>query len=731
MAIAQDDNVEERISALLAEMTVAEKAGQMTQLTLGAVSAAEATSTNPDAHQLDEEKLRHAIVEKHIGSILNVYSVAFSGSRWHEILTRIQDLATKETERKIPIVYGIDSVHGANYLREGTLFPHNLGLAASRNPELVERTYAVCAQETRAAGIPWNFGPAVDVGRQPLWSRFSETFGEDVYLATVLGGAAVRGLQGDDLSAPGHVAATAKHFLAYGNPLSGRDRTQTLLPERYLREHHLPPFMEAVKENVRAIMVNSGEVNGLAVHANHSILTKLLRGQMQFDGVLVSDWEDVKKLHEYHRIAPSMKEAVRLAVEAGIDMVMAPNDFEFTDLLVELVEEGFLLEDLLDESVRRILRLKFELGLFENPYPDPAQLAAVGSEDAIDLSRQAARESLVLLQNDDGVLPLEKDHKIFLTGPGSNSLAALHGPWSYTWQGTDEAAYPQGLSTVLEAFQKAHGKENIFYAPGVTWDGRPDYERAVRTAQNADVMVCVLAERPSTETPGNIDDLTLPADQLRLVRELATGKPLVLVLLANRPRLMTEVAGLADAIIFAGYPGPYGGGALYDVLTGATNPSGKLPFTYPRHPNALLPYDHKASDVADGEGGFDEFNPLFEFGHGLSYTTFEFSNLTVPTDPLTQFDPLTISVDVTNTGSRPGSETVHVFVRDLYASVAPPVNRLRAFRKIALEPGAVETVTFELPVTSLAFFGAGNYPIVEPGEFEVTVGDQKASITVQ
>jgi beta-glucosidase len=724
------DAVDDAISLMLIEMSLEEKVGQMTQLTLGALSSGEATPENPEAHQLDDEKLRHAIVEKHIGSILNVHNMAFTGKHWQEILTRIQDLATKETKHKIPILYGIDSVHGANYILEATLFPHNLGLAATRNPELVELCHQVCARETRAAGIPWNFGPVLDVGRQPLWSRFFETYGEDVHITNVLGAASVRGLQGDQISAPHQVAATAKHFLAYSYPLSGRDRTQSLLPERYLREHFLPPFMSAVKEDVRAVMVNSSEVNGLPVHSNHSVLTKLLRGQMQFKGVVVSDWEDVKKLHELHRVAPNLKEAVRLSVEAGIDICMAPYDFQFTDHLVELVKEGLILEELIDESVARILRLKFDLGLFNNPYPDPALLADIGSEQAAAISRQAAQESLVLLKN-EGVLPIARDAKILLTGPGCNSLAALHGSWSYTWQGTDEAAYPQELQTVLEAFNEGHGRDNVLYAPGVRWDRRADYERAVRSAQNAYVIVCVLAEQPSTETPGNIENLALPAKQRRLIRELAIGKPLVLVLLENRPRLITDVVGHCHAIVYAGYPGPQGGAALYDLLSGAINPSGKLPFTYPRDPNNILPYDHKLSDTAgnkDGEGGF---NPLYEFAHGLSYTTFKYDKLNVPPIPLTQVDSLSLSVEVTNTGPRKGAETVHVFVRDLFASVVPPVKRLRAFKKVTIEPGTTETVTFDIPVTDLAFFGPRNYPIVEPGEFEVMVGDQKATIVVE
>ncbi|MBL50302.1 MAG: beta-glucosidase [Roseibacillus sp.] len=724
------DEIEDTISLLLARMTLEEKVGQMTQLTLGAVSRSKADSTNPDGHRLDLEKLRQAVVEKHVGSILNVHAMAFSARHWHSTLNQIQDLATTETRHKIPILYGIDSVHGANYVREATLFPHNINLAATWNPELVEKVHAVTARETRAAGIPWNFGPCLDVGRQPLWSRFAETFGEDVHVSERMATAAVRGLQGNSLSAPYQVAATAKHFLAYSNPHSGRDRTQSLLPERYLREHFLPPFIRAVEEDVQAIMVNSSEVNGLPVHANHNVLTKLLRGRMKFEGVVITDWEDVRKLHELHRVAPSVREAVRLAVEAGIDMCMVPNDFHFTDNLIALVREGLIPEEMLDNPVRRILRLKHRLGLFEQPMPDPSLIDEIGREDANALSLQAARESLVLLKN-NGILPLSQKGKILLTGPGCHSLAALHGSWSYTWQGADEKAYPPSLDTILEAFNAGHGRDNVLWARGAQWDGSTDFDYAIRKAQNADAIVCVLAEEPSTETPGNISDLAMPQNQLRLVRSLATGKPLILVLLESRPRLITEVAGLCHAIIYAGQPGPHGGAALYELLTGRLNPSGRLPFTYPRSPHNLLPYDHKYSDTIGRDAEAPGFHPLYAFGHGLSFTSFEYDNLKVPAAPLAQTDRLAISVEVTNTGQRRGIETIHLYVRDLYASVTPPVKRLRAFTRAELGPGERRTIKIELPISDLAFFGPENYPIVEPGEFEVMIGNQTAKIAVE
>ena len=729
LSLASEDT-EKAISTILEKMSIEEKAGQMTQLTLGALSRSESSSEDPDGHELDPDKLRNAIVKKHVGSILNVHNMAFSVTHWHEILTQIQDLATKETQHRIPILYGIDSVHGANYVRGATLFPHNLGLAATRNAKLVEQCHAITARETRAAGIPWNFGPSLDVGRQPLWSRYVETFGEDVHISSVMATASVRGLQGKSLSSKTSVAATAKHFLGYSFPASGQDRTQSLLPEHYLREYFLPPFIRAVEQNVQAVMVNSSEVNGIPLHASHEMLTKLLREEMNFKGVIVTDWEDVKKLHNLHKVAPNIKEAVRLSVEAGIDICMAPNDFHFTNNLIQLVREGLITEETLDTSVRRILRLKFSLGLFENPYPDPASANEIGTKEAHALSAQAARESLVLLKN-DGVLPLSRESKILLTGPGCHSLSALHGSWSYTWQGTDEAAYPETLETVLESFNARHGRDNVLWARGAQWDGSTDFDYALRKARNADVIVCVLAEKPGTETPGNISDLSMPENQLHLVRRLATGKPLILVLLENRPRLITKVAGHCHAIIHAGHPGPHGGGALYELLTGQFNPTGRLPFTYPRNPHSLLSYDHKHSDSIGPDKETPGFNPLYEFGHGLSYTTFHYDNLEVPATPLGKNDTLALSVDVTNTGKRKGTETVHVFIRDLFASVVPPVKRLRAFRQVELSPGETTRVTFKIPVTDLAYFGLESSLVLEPGEFEIMIGSLKQRIVVQ
>ena len=712
------------IDALLDKMNLEEKVGQMTQLTLQAVSKAGGTPDDPEVHQIDPDKLREAIVERHIGSIMNCDAAALPAVRWRELITEIQDLATKEGKHSIPIIYGIDSIHGANFIREATLFPHNLGLAATRNPELVEQCFAVSARETRAAGITWNFAPGLAVGRQPLWSRFCETYGEDTLLTTVMGEYAVRGLQGMDLSAKDRVAATGRHFLGAGMPLSGRDQSPTWAPERYLREYFLPPFWNAIDQaQLRTVMVNPAETNGIPLHANHSILTLLLREQIGFGGVVVSDWAAIERLHTVHRVAPDMKEAVRLAIDAGIDIAMGPSDYQFTEHLIELVKEGIIPEARIDVSVRSILNLKADLGLFYEAYPPPDGMTAYGDEAAAALSLQAARESLVLLKN-DGVLPLAEGTRILLTGPGCRSLPALHGPWSYTRQGADPAAYPADLKTVLQAFEDVQANNEITFVPGTGFDYVVDLDRAVRAAQRVDVIVCVLAENPGA---GDLDNLALPSAQAELVKALSFGKPLIVVLLENRPRLITETDSFANAVLFASHPGPFGGQAIHEVLTGVVNPAGKLPFTYPRSPHALLTYDHKVSDTNDDE----PFAPLYPFGHGLSYTSFAYKNLQLTNAELEAFDTLELSVDLANTGDRAGDEVVEVYIRDLYATITPPVKRLRAFRKIHLDPGQEETVTFSIPLTHLSFFDRKNRPVLEPGGFEVYVGDQSGGFTVK
>src|SRR2546421_3330671 len=579
----------QRVEALLRQMTLEEKVGQMTQLQIGMV-----TTGNNQTIEIDPVKLEKAVVKYGVGSILNVSDQALPADKWHDIIRKIQE-ASQRTRLKIPVIYGIDSIHGANYVQGSTLFPQEIGMAATWDPELMRRLGEVTGMETRAAGIPWTFSPVLDLGRQPLWPRFYETFGEDPYLAKVMGAAFVRGVEGDDISAPNHVAVSLKHYMGYSFPLSGRDRTPAWIPENYLREYFLPTFAAAVHAGAHTVMVNSAEINGTPGHINHHVLTDILRGELGFQGFAVSDWEDIKKLVTQWRVAANEKEATRMAVLAGIDMSMVPSDYSFADLMKQLVSEGAIPQARVDEAVRRILRVKFDLGLFDRSPVDPALLANIGRPEARQLSLQAARESLTLLQNAHNLLPLAKDRKVLVTGPTADSLVSLNNGWTYVWQGSEASLYPKDRPTILGAIRDKLGAGNVTYVPGVrsaadTPNNRPtdtseenDIQAAVRAARDADAIVLCLGEASYAETPGNITDLTLSEPQLKLAEAIeATGKPVVIVLVEGRPRIINRIADGAQAILMAYNPSNEGGSAVADVLFGDYNPGGKLPFTYPR-----------------------------------------------------------------------------------------------------------------------------------------------------
>jgi beta-glucosidase len=728
-----------RVEALLSRMTLEEKVGQMTQLQIGMIS------TGRDQEiQIDPAKLEKAIVKYGVGSILNVQDQALPVNKWHEIIRQIQE-ASQRTRLKIPVIYGIDSIHGANYVQGSTLFPQEIGMAATWNPALMQRAAEISGAETRAAGIPWSFSPVLDIGRQPLWPRFWETFGEDPYLAKVMGVAFVRGMEGDDVSSENHVAACLKHYMGYSLPLNGRDRTPAWIPENYLREYVLPTFDAAVKAGAHTIMVNSAEINGIPGHVNHHILTDILRGELGFQGFVVSDWEDIKKLVTQWRVAADEKEATRMAVMAGIDMSMVPSDYSFADDLVALVKEGKVPMSRINEAVRRILRVKFELGLFENPLPNPALKSNFGTNASRDVSLQAARESMTLLKNSNNLLPLTKNRKVLVTGPTANSLVSLNNGWTYVWQGSEESLYPKDRPTILQAIEGKVGK-NVTYMPGTRIrraegpanstptdiDEEVDIAAAVRAARDADVVVLCLGEGSYTETPGNITDLTLSEVQLRLAEAIeATGKPVVIVLVEGRPRIINRIADKAQAILMAYNPSNEGGTAVADVLFGDYNPSGKLPFTYPRTPNGLVTYDHKLFETEATNFGNMAFNPQFEFGFGLSYTTFTYSNLRLGGKTMPANGTMSVQVTVTNSGQRAGKETVILYVRDEVASLAPPGKRVKRFSKIYLEAGQSRDLTFTLRPDDLSFIGADNKPIIEPGDFDVMVGNLTDKFTLQ
>ncbi len=715
----QRADVGSRVEELLAKMTLEEKAGQMTQVTLAVVAS-------NAAGDLDLRRLEQAVVRYGVGSMLNVVDHAYSPERWHRILNQIQDMVEK-TRLKIPVLYGIDAIHGANYTTGATLFPQAVAVAATWNPELARRAGEITAYQVRASGIPWNFYPVLDLGRQPLWPRFWETFGEDVLLATEMGRAYIRGMQGGDVGARDKVAACLKHYAGYSFPFTGKDRTPAWMDERLLRQYFLPPFEAGVREGVLTVMVNSGEINGVPGHANRRLLTEILKQEWGFPGFVVSDWEDVKRLHTRDRIAESPKEAVRIAVMAGVDMSMVPMDFSFRDLVIECVREGLIPMSRIDDAVRRILRVKFLTGLFDRPRPDASLLGAFHRPEFEQANLEAAREAITLLKNRNGLLPLGKDRRILVTGPGADLRSALNGGWTITWQGDREELYPKDKLTILGALRAAAG-ERARYVPGASFDRVLDLGAAVEAAAQAEVIVAVLGERAYCETPGNIDDLTLEDAQRRLVRGLAkTGKPIVTVLVEGRPRVLREVADLSDAIVLAYLPGMEGGRAIAEVLFGEVNPSGRLPFTYPRAPNALTPYDHKYAEQMEG----NVFQPQWEFGFGLSYTNFVYSDLKLSTEKMARDGELTASVTVRNSGPRRGKEVVQLYVSDLYRSITPPVKELKGFRKIELGASESRVVTFRLRAADLSFVGWDNRRVTEPGRFRVSVGGLSAEFTLE
>jgi len=722
--------IEQKVQDLLSQMTLEEKVGQMTQVNLNMILS-NGYGAPWDSIQMDT--LRKVLKERNIGSFLNCIDHAYTLEKWHEIITKIQDVATKETRMKIPVIYGIDAIHGVTFTRNATLFPHNIALAAGRNPELVQKAESITAMETRASGIRWNFDPVVDVGRQPLWSRFGETFGEDVYLTKVMGAATIKGQQGDSVNTPTTVAACMKHFLGYSMPLSGKDRTPAYIPETVLREIFLPPFQEAVNAGVKTVMINSGEINGVPVHSSKYLLTDVLRGELGFKGVAVTDWEDVIRLHTRHKIATSLKEAVKIAVDAGIDMSMVPHDYSFYYLLIELVKEGQITEKRIDESVARILRLKFETGLFANPYPEKEAIANFGKPEYRLVARESAQEAITLVKNEGGILPLAKEKRVLITGPAANTITGLNGCWSYTWQGNVSTWYPSDVKTIVQAVKEKIGEKNVVYTEGSGYTEAKDIKAAVNAARGVDYVVICLGEDAYAEQPGVIDDLELPEAQQNLAKALyETGKPVILLFTEGRPRVFSKIEPKAKGVVLAYWPGLEGGPAIADVLFGDVNPSGKLPFSYPRNTGNLIPYDCKFTDIRQelipGVETNTGYNPQYPFGFGLSYTTFGYSNLTLSKSEFSGDSSVTVSVTVKNTGTKVGKEVVHLYSRDLFATVTPPQKRLKAFRKLSLEPGQEQQVEFIINKNDLAFVNQELKTVTEPGEFELTIDTLKTSL---
>ncbi|MEQ9104861.1 MAG: glycoside hydrolase family 3 N-terminal domain-containing protein [Rhodothermales bacterium] len=718
---AQDD-----VRALVERMTLEEKVGQMTQLTIQAVSSVRGV---PGTSQVvSDSLLRKALVERHVGSLLNVYDKALTRDEWVDLTDRVQSIARNETRLGIPVLYGIDAVHGNNYMYGATIFPQNIGIAATWNLDLVREASRITAQETRDAGMNWNFAPVLDVARTPLWSRFFETFGEDVFAVGAYGRASIEAMQQPGPDGYPLLAATGKHFLGYSAPISGKDRTPAWIPERQLRELFLPPFHEAMDGGLLTVMVNSSEINGIPVHSDPEMLTDLLRTELGFEGLAVTDWEDIGKLVSLHSVAATYKEAVYMSVLAGIDMAMVPYDYTFTDALIELVREGRISEARIDESVYRILSVKQRLGLMANPQSEPTMAGDPETRAASQAaSLDAARQSMTLLKN-NGVLPAPLTGNILLAGPAAEYIPMMYGSWTYTWQGNDVAAYPDDIPTLHDVLA-ARDSATVTLAP---WGASHEADRLRAWAYGSDVAVLALGEVPSVEKPGDIEDLELPADQIDLVRTVAeTGVPVVVVLFQNRPRIIRQIEPMVDAIVLAYLPGPFGAQAVVETLDGTWNPGGHLPFTYPRFSGSLVPYDHKNSDRNDVFNAWNAFQPQYPFGHGLSYTTFDYTDLEVDAQAYNRTGTIKVGVTITNTGTRAGRDAALLFVRDHVASVTPAVRRLKAFESVHLEPGERRRLNWTLDPSALSFIGRDLTPVVEPGVFSIHVEDLEVQFELE
>ncbi len=721
---------DKEVQDLLKNMSLEEKAGQMTQIDIRNLLTNGYGNTD---EKLDTARLKEAIQTYHVGSILNCIQ-AYTPEKWVELISQIQNEAL-QSPNKIPVLYGTDAMHGVGFIKDAVLFPHNIGLAASRNDALVAQTAQVTATEARSVGLTWNFAPVLDVGREPYWSRFEETFGEDVYITTQMGSAAVQTMEGSDLTSNTNMASCLKHFIAYSAPKNGIDRTQSHIPEIVLREYYLPPFREAINKGASTIMINSAEINGIPCHGNKWLLTDLLRTELGFKGMVVSDWEDVIRLHTWHKVAATPKEAVMMAVNAGVDMSMVPNDYSFPKYLVELVNEGNVSMARIDEAVGRILTLKLKLGLMKKPLPSIADIDVIGSDQHQQVALNAARESITLLKNEKNILPLTTDKKILLVGPAANSLSALHSSWSYTWQGSDQSLYPASTKTIRQALEARAGIAVIRSNAAAEFNDAANYDVSFiqKHAAASDVIVLCIGEDAYAEQPGVIKDLNLPDAQKQLiVAAKKTGKPVIICLVEGRPRLFPAEETLADAVVMCYRPGSKGADAFAEILYGAINPSGKLPFTYPRYDGDITTYDYKFKEteqqLTPGVSEFIAFNPQWAFGHGLSYTTFAYENLKVSTADFTKKDTVLVSVDVTNTGTRIGKVSVELYSRDHFASITPSERRLRKYTKIELEAGEKQTVSFKITAADLQFVNKDLLTVTEAGAFDLMIENLRAEI---
>ena len=736
--IKSDPKIEAQVEQTLKKLTLEEKIGQMMELVTDLFGA----NDKNGVFYIDEHKTDSILSRYKIGSILNAPNTcAPTAKQWEKYISQIQKISMKRIG--IPCVFGLDQNHGSTYTQDGTLFPQNINVAATFNREIARRSAEATAYETRAVSVPWTYSPTVDLGRDARWPRIWENFGEDCYLSSEMGSSMVLGFQGEDPNHIDqyHISACMKHFMGYGVPWTGKDRTPAYISPFDLREKHFAPFLAGLQAGALTVMVNSASVNGLPMHANKEFLTGWLKEQTGWDGVLVTDWADINNLYTREMVAKDKKDALRIAINAGIDMIMEPYSCDACGYLIELVKEGKIPMSRIDDACRRVLRMKYRLDLFKNPTQKLKNYPKFGGEEFAKLALEGATESMVLLKNEGNILPLQHGKKILLTGPNANQMRCLDGGWSYTWQGHRTDEFAGKYNTIYEAFCNEYGKENVILNQGVTYnetgkyweENEPQIQGAVDAAKNADVIVACIGENSYTETPGNLTDLWLSENQRNLVKELAkTGKPVVLVLNEGRPRLIADIEPLAQGVIDILIPGNMGGDALVSLVSGKSNFSGKMPYTYPKEINSLANYDFKKSEeVGTMEGAYDynaKITQQWGFGHGLSYTSYQYSNLKVSKSDFRHGDNIKVSVDVKNTGKVAGKESVLLFSSDLVASMVPDGRRLRAFDKIELLPGETKTVTFNLKADDLAFVGYDGKWVLEEGDFKLMIADQSADI---
>lgn len=736
--IKSDPKIEAQVEQTLKKLTLEEKIGQMMELVTDLFGA----NDKNGVFYIDEHKTDSILSRYKIGSILNAPNTcAPTAKQWEKYIAQIQKISMKRIG--IPCVFGLDQNHGSTYTQGGTLFPQNINVAATFNREIARRSAEATAYETRAVSVPWTYSPTVDLGRDARWPRIWENFGEDCYLSSEMGKAMVYGFQGEDPNNIDqyHIATSMKHFMGYGVPWTGKDRTPAYISPADLREKHFAPFLAGLQAGSLTVMVNSASVNGVPMHANKEFLTGWLKEETGWDGVLITDWADINNLYTREMVAKDKKDALRIAINAGIDMIMEPYSCDACGYLVELVKEGKIPMSRIDDACRRVLRMKYRLDLFKNPTQKLKNYPKFGGEEFAKLALEGATESMVLLKNEGNILPLQHGKKILLTGPNANQMRCLNGGWSYTWQGHRADEFAGKYNTIYEAFCNEYGKENVILNQGVTYnekgkyweENEPQIQEAVAAAKDADVIVACIGENSYTETPGNLTDLWLSENQRNLVKALAqTGKPVILVLNEGRPRLIADIEPLAQGIINILIPGNMGGDALANLVSGKSNFSGKMPYTYPKEINSLANYDFKKSEeVGTMEGAYDynaKITQQWGFGYGLSYTSYKYSNLKVSQSDFRHGDIIKVSVDVKNTGKVAGKESVLLFSSDLIASIVPDGRRLRAFDKVELQPGETKTVTFELKADDLAFVGWNGKWRLEEGDFKLMIADQSADI---